>query len=120
MIDRTKYLGAIKKAVATWPALPVTEHDLQAFMDEQGAWADQVFAGQTIQAKLEHLKEEIDEIMAAPDDLVEYADAAMLLLNALRCAGYTAAELLGAMRDKLAINRARVWKNNRHVEVERG
>jgi len=89
--------------------------DLEGFVAAQGEWADSVFIGQTVQGKLEHLAEEVREIMASPQDPMEYADAAMLLFDAARTAGISVEEVFHAMRQKLDINRSREWRDFRHV-----
>lgn len=90
--------------------------EFQTFMDTTGEWADSVFAGQSLDEKLEHLQEEVREIRDAPNDLEEYADAQMILLDALRVTGHSVEDLLGAMWEKLEVNKARSWEKYRHVK----
>lgn len=86
--------------------------DLDKFVVEQGKWADATFggAGRGITGTLTKLKQEVDEILAAPDDRLEWADALMLLLDAARRQGMMPSDLLVACREKQAINFSRAWE----------
>lgn len=74
---------------------------------------------------LYHLLEEVEEeLIPAPDDITEYADAFLLLLDALRRAGYTFDDLLRASMDKIEVNKNREWAGpdengvSRHIKEE--
>lgn len=58
---------------------------------------------------LNHLAKEVQEAMAAPTDMMEYADLLLLVLDASRRAGITADHLLDVAEEKLRINIAREW-----------
>jgi len=79
-------------------------------------WAAATFREETVQSKLEHLLEEVQEILAAPGDIEEYADALMLLFDAARLAGFGLAELVSAMDAKFQVNQRREWRGFRHVK----
>ena len=93
--------------------------DFEGFVQEQLEWADATFPDQTVQGKLDHCHEELNEAAAHPEDVMEFADCAMLILDANRKAGHSVEELLEAMHLKLGINRARTWKNYRHCAEPR-
>lgn len=93
-----------------------TISEFQAWLEQHKQWADATFPSQTIQEKLEHCDEELQEILAQPTDLHEWADATILLLNALVTQGYTLEQLLEAMQEKHEICKKRKWVNNRHIE----
>lgn len=58
---------------------------------------------------LKHLAKEVQEVLAAPNDLEEYADMLFLVFDATRRAGFCYDELLAAARAKLLKNKARQW-----------
>ncbi len=79
------------------------------FQEDAQVWARQTFPDQTISGKFAHLMDELVEIVEAPDDRSEWADAVILLLDAAALAGHTAEELLDAAIEKMVINRKRNW-----------
>ncbi len=75
-------------------------------------WSQSTFGSDAVRGPigaLKHLRAEVAETIDAPDDLVEYADCLMLILDAARRAGFSHDQLLVAAFDKLAINRSRTW-----------
>lgn len=50
---------------------------------------------------LKHIKKEVDEALAEPQDIVEYADILILLFDATWRAGFTEQDLLEAANEKL-------------------
>jgi len=75
---------------------------LQKFVDEHFKWANAQFPDETTIGKLQHLRKEVEELMADPHDLKEFADCGMLLFNALAYEGYSVRDLLSEMRSKFA------------------
>ena len=57
-----------------------------------------------------HLKDEICELLAAPDDQMEWADCTLLLLDAAWRKGYSLEDLIDFSIEKLEINKKRKWK----------
>lgn len=78
---------------------------LQQFMDEHEAWASKQFPDQDIDGVLEHLKDEVKELIKSPDDMSEGVDAFSLLIRYWTMKGGTALTLLNGAFDKLGINR---------------
>ena len=58
---------------------------------------------------LRHLEKEARETQAAPDDIEEYADCFLLILDAARRAGISPLQLIEAAQGKMVINRQRSW-----------
>lgn len=58
---------------------------------------------------LKHLEKEAREAQANPDDVSEYADCLLLILDAARRAGISHIELVKAASAKLEINKKRQW-----------
>ena len=61
---------------------------------------------------LRHLKDEIEELIAAPNDKMEWADCTLLLLDAAWRKGYSLEDLIDFAIEKLEINKKRKWKKN--------
>ena len=82
----------------------------QQLQVDVGEWSDATFP-QPILAKNKaaHLVEEAQEVYEDPDDIMEYADCIMLLLDAARISGFSAEDLYQATLKKLEINKARKW-----------
>jgi hypothetical protein len=84
----------------------------QSIWDRQSAWSQQTFgfdSDRGPEGALAHLAREVAEIQAKPKDLIEYADAYILLCDACRRAGYEYDDLISAVEAKAAINRQRTW-----------
>lgn len=83
-----------------------------------GEWSDSVFGddryfnsgGSSL-----HLQEEVKELHENPQDLLEYADCLMLIIDKARLEGFTMTDLALACERKLEINKIRKW-----VKVEHG
>lgn len=92
-------------------ALRTTEirfSEWQVFQFELGAWADATFGeGRPPERSFSHLQEEVEELIAAPYDLKEYADCFILLIDSARRAGYDMETILKACNEKLEINKKR-------------
>ncbi len=85
--------------------------DIQEFINRHARWAEVKFPDETVEHKLIHLKKEVDEVIACPKDLHEWADVTMLLFNALHRSNYNFAQLFMAMEEKFIICQQRKkWK----------
>jgi hypothetical protein len=86
-----------------------------ALQREAYEWSRATFGAVEPQGPLNHLRREIDETIAAYEEggadaaLAEFADCYLLLNDALSRAGLTVADLFGAARRKLEINKRREW-----------
>ena len=67
------------------------------------------FPGQPLDAKLEHLRREILELIADPKDRSEWADVFILILGAANLAQIAAPELIAIANAKMSINEKRKW-----------
>jgi hypothetical protein len=91
-------------------ASPYTTTEIQDLLTAFFAWSDATFGTDKGQlGALHHLAEEVEELLEKPDDELEYADAAMLLFDAHRRAGYSWGDFWAAFAHKLAINQQRQW-----------
>ena len=83
--------------------------DLQAKLY---AWSSDTFGDATVrgpEGPLNHLRKEIDEVIADPSDVVEFADMYMLVSDAASRAGHKMSDVIRASVDKLAVCETRDW-----------
>lgn len=71
-------------------------------------WADSVFPQRTSESALLKLFEEVGELVKDPRDPGEYADICIMIFDLAKMNGVE--DLAQAIRDKLAVNKQRVWK----------
>jgi len=82
-------------------------------------WAEDTFPQRTNHSILTHLRRELDEIEAKPNDIEEWADAILLFMHGLREQGFDIHNLSTALEKKFAINQKRKWgKPDEHGVVE--
>jgi hypothetical protein len=80
------------------------------FQAENGAWADETFGPSlSPDSTIAHLKKEVEELVADPSNVTEYADCMILLIDAARRVGITMDLLLDHCWAKLEINIRRKW-----------
>lgn len=78
-------------------------------------WQESTFPGGTAKARMEHLGEEVNEVIVELDGnnaeslLEEFADCFILLSGTIVAAGFTMEDIYAAMEKKLAINKTRKW-----------
>lgn len=81
----------------------------QQMQNDIGVFTDKTFGESTPQSKAHHLAEEAMEAAADPSDILEWADCTILLLDAVRKAGFTTDDLYAAVQRKMEINKSRKW-----------
>jgi hypothetical protein len=83
---------------------------LEAYIGHQITWSSSTFgtAPRTL-GLCDHIEKEIKEIKAAPHDLSEWVDVVILAIDGAWRAGFTAAQIVDALRAKQAKNIAREW-----------
>lgn len=72
-------------------------------------WQCKTFPGQSPSGQVEHLKRELDECLAQPDDIEEHADALILLLGFFSRQGHAIEDVIIAAKEKHAKNLLRKW-----------
>lgn len=93
----------------TWLELGI---DLWDVARDQAKWSQATFGKDQDRGPigaLKHLEHEAREAQAAPNDVSEYADCFLLVLDAARRAGFSVRDLLTAAIDKQEINESREW-----------
>lgn len=84
----------------------MAERSLDAITREVVEWQRETFPHGTPASCVAHLVEEVAELSANPTDPSEIADCYFLIVGAAERAGV---DLVAAVREKLAVNRARAW-----------
>lgn len=83
---------------------------LDRYIDRQKRWSEKTFGpGMRTKGITAHIRKELEEIEAEPDDVVEFVDVIILALDGAWRAGYSAAEIVAALQSKQEINFARDW-----------
>lgn len=70
-------------------------------------WADRVYPTRTPEVAFAKMVGEVGEILANPEDPLEWADVAILLLDAAKLRGI---DIVQASHEKMGINEQRTWK----------
>lgn len=82
-------------------------------------WSISTFGpGPRLEGCINHLRKELDEILASPDDLSEWADALHLLFDGALRRGFTPAQIFDAFRAKQVTNESRTWPDWRTVPAD--
>lgn len=87
-------------------------------------WSKATFGpGRRTKGLLEHIRRELDEVAANPDDLVEWVDVVLLAFDGYWRHGGTPEGFMDMVRYKFSVNQARKWpppapddEPNHHVE----
>jgi hypothetical protein len=85
-------------------------YDLIAHLRSQREWSIKTFGPHDRRrGVIDHLKKELIEIEAMPDDLEEWIDVAMLALDGAWQSGHTPEQVAAAFKAKLIKNQNRQW-----------
>lgn len=92
--------------------------ELEEYTLRQRKWSERVFnPGKRTIGITEHIKKEIDEIRADPNDYKEWIDIIILAIDGYWRAGGDPAKLMQNLRDKQRINFARKWPPNNSEDI---
>ncbi|RMX08907.1 DUF550 domain-containing protein [Corticibacter populi] len=101
--------------------------DFAAHLARQAEFSARTFGpGQRTQGVCDHIRKELREIEAAPDDLSEWIDVAILALDGAWRIGATPTEIIAAMVAKQTKNEGRRWPDwhtadpSKAIEHDRG
>lgn len=78
----------------------------------QSEWSQRTFGSDAVkgpEGPLNHLSKEVQEVLANPKDIEEYADCLLLIFDACRRAGFQYDELRKTVITKHEINKGRIW-----------
>lgn len=83
------------------------------FIEDLGKWSNSVFGvGNRSVGIVDHIRKELEEISANPNDLLEWVDVVILALDGARRSGHSPAAICDALVCKHKINVARKWGPN--------
>ena len=84
--------------------------DLEQYVDKQMRWSKRTFGdGKRTIGISKHIRKELEEIAADPDDLMEWIDICILALDGFWRAGGTPRMFVDLLEQKQAINMTRQW-----------
>ena len=84
--------------------------DLVAYIERQREWSREAFGpSDRLDGVLEHMRREMVEVRACPQDAFEWADLIILALDGAWRQGIDPADIVMALSVKQAINRRRRW-----------
>jgi hypothetical protein len=96
---------------------PPADFDFMAHLARQAEWSARTFGpGQRTQGVVDHIRKELREIEAAPDDLEEWVDVVILALDGAWRAGGTPEQIIATLAAKQAKNEARQWPDWRTAD----
>lgn len=82
----------------------------QTLQDELHRWSVEKFGNETNPIpSLNHLKEEVEELVLDPLDTEEWADCFIILIHAARKAGFKMWEIYNFIQQKHYVNQNRKW-----------
>lgn len=85
-------------------------NNLEAYYQRQIEWSGRTFGpGKRTRGIVEHIRKELDEVLAKPDDLSEWVDVVILAMDGFWRHGGTADGFMAALLAKQAKNFARKW-----------
>jgi hypothetical protein len=85
---------------------------LEAHIDEQRRFSRETFGpGGRTAGISDHIRKELLEIEAKPQDLMEWVDVITLAIDGAWRAGWSPRSIVEALAKKLVINKARTWPN---------
>lgn len=91
--------------------------DLVAHLHRQRTFSERTFGpGNRTAGVLDHIRKELIEIEAKPDDVSEWVDVILLALDGAWRAGFSPEQIAHAIAAKQAKNEARQWPNWRTAE----
>lgn len=90
-----------------------------AHLHRQLQWSRQTFGpGPRTKGVIDHIRKELCEIEAAPDDLSEWIDVVILALDGAWRSGATPAQIIDALVAKQTKNEGRSWPDWRTVSPD--
>jgi hypothetical protein len=88
----------------------MSEFDLAAHIDRQREWSRETFGpAKRTEGVLNHIKKELKEVRAKPDDLDEWIDIIILALDGAWRRGHEPEDIVKALVAKQGRNEARKW-----------
>lgn len=93
--------------------------DLVAHLERQREWSEKTFGpGMRTKGIIDHIRKELLEIEAAPDDITEWIDVVILALDGAWRTGASPEEIIIRLTVKQARNEARSWPDWRTMSED--
>lgn len=94
--------------------------DMVAHLARQRKWSGRTFGpGRRTAGVIDHIRKELREIEADPDDITEWIDVVILALDGAWRTGYQPQQIIDAMVAKQTRNEARSWPDWRTMPTDR-
>lgn len=91
-----------------------------AHLAHQREWSEATFGpGARLYGVLDHIRSELDEIVADPTDLAEWVDVIILAFDGAWRAGWEPQEIIDAIKAKQARNEGRTWPDWRTMSPDK-
>lgn len=88
-------------------------------LDRQRSWSANTFGpGPRTLGVLNHIRSELDEIQADPEDLSEWIDVIILAIDGAWRAGWSPQDIIAAYHAKQEKNQARTWPDWRTMSQD--
>lgn len=85
----------------------------------QRTWSAKTFGpGPRTKGVLAHIRKELDEVAAEPDDVFEWADILILAFDGALRAGHQPQAVIDAVKTKQKRNEARTWPDWRQMSAD--
>ena len=112
MIENNAATGDNEDAVVATKAF-----DFRAHLHRQREWSERTFGpGERAQGIIDHIRKELREIEADPQDLCEWIDVVILALDGAWRSGATPDQIIDALAAKQAKNELRAWPDWRTAD----
>lgn len=93
--------------------------ELAKFIDNKFEWSKRTFGlGDRTVGIIEHIKKELDEVLADPKDLEEWVDVILLAFDGACRAGYNGEDIACAILSKQMKNLQRKWPADGHLSPD--
>lgn len=118
-VDEGLMIGWFANAMATAEAHAKTSSINAYDVGMQKAWSAETFGpGRRTLGVVNHIRSELDEIEADPEDLSEWIDVIILAIDGAWRAGWSSQEIIDAYHTKMAKNRTRNWPDWRTMSQD--
>ena len=104
-------------AIAEFPIAPEEAFSFFQHLQRQRAWSIKTFGpGLRTEGVVDHIRKELNEILAAPNDLEEWIDVVILALDGAWRTGATPEQIIVQLQEKQQKNEKRKWPDWRSAE----
>ena len=77
--------------------------------EKQYKWSRETFGESSLESNIDHLRDELNEVVENPNDIEEWADVMLLYMNASSFVGHTMDDIFEAVQKKYEKNNKRTW-----------